>query len=452
MSKKNDLAELEIQSVSSDGSGVGRLDGMAVFVPGAVAGDRLRVRLVKVMPTYAYAIAEEVLSPSPDRCAPGCGAYPRCGGCSLRSMTYAAELRAKQGWVADALRRIGGFELQPNAILPSPQTEGYRNKAQYPIGSEGGRSFVGFYAPRSHRIIPADACPLQPEVFGEICRSVCRYIDAAGAPVYDEETGTGLFRHIYLRQGEATGEIMVCLVVNGKTIPSPELLLEKLAAFPQVASVLYNINTERTNVILGGKDVLLRGRESISDTLCGIRVEISPRSFYQVNRRAAEVLYGEARRLCGLTGSETLLDLYCGAGAIGLSMADAVSRVIGVEIVPEAIADAKKNAERNGIRNARFIAADAGEAAERLASEGLRPDIVVVDPPRKGCDQRTLEAVLAMAPQKIVMVSCNPATAARDLRFLADRGYALREAAPVDLFPRTSHVETVVLMSRVEGK
>ncbi len=450
MLKKNDLIPLEIQAVTSEGNGVGRYEGIAVFVPGSAPGDRLTVRVVKVLSSYCYGIVQEILSPGPGRIQPACPVCRRCGGCSLQHLSYEEEVQIKGRWIRDALERIGGLNLPLEKMLPSPRAEHYRNKAQYPIGKGPEGAFCGFYASRSHTIVPCGGdCLLQPPFFGEIARAVCRYIDESGQEPYDEVTHRGLFRHLYLRWGEATGQVMVCLVVNGSSIPRPRLLVSRvLAACPNVTSILVNTNTKRTNVILGSETRALLGEPFIRDVLAGVEVEISPLSFYQVNHQGAELLYRQAAELAALKPGEVLLDLYCGAGTIGLSMARSARELIGVEIVESAVEDARKNAARSGIGNARFLCGDAGTAAARLEAEGLRPGVIVLDPPRKGCDTATLSAAVGMAPERMVMVSCNPATLARDLRWLQQNGYAVRTVRGVDMFPRTAHVETIVLLQR----
>ena len=451
MLKKNDRIQLRIDSVTSEGHGIGRLDGMAVFVPMTAPGDLVDVQLVKVQQRYCYGIVRQVIDPSPQRIQPDCPVFQRCGGCSLRHLDYAAELAAKGQWVADAVTRLGHLDVPVQPILPSPLLDGYRNKAQYPLGKDAqGHAICGFFAPRTHTLVPAAGCRLQPPLFDQLSGVVCGYLDQVGGSIYDEAAGQGLFRHLYLRQAQQTGQVMVCLVVNGREIPQPQLLIDRLrAASPQVASILLNHNTRNTNVILGDKNTLLWGSETITDTLCGIQVELSPHSFYQVNRQGAQQLYAAAARLAGLEDGQLLLDLYCGAGTIGLSMVrdKPGCRLIGVEIVEAAVENARRNATRAGIAAAEFMAADAGQAAAQLSAQGLRPHVVVVDPPRKGCDQPTLEALLAMAPQRIVYISCNPATLARDAARLAAQGYAPQVAQPVDHFPRTNHVETCVLLS-----
>ena len=453
MFKKNDIIPLKIESITSEDSGIGHADGIAVFVPMTAAGDELKVRIVKVQKSYCYGIIEEITHPSPDRIAVDCPCYKRCGGCSLRHISYDAELREKSGWVRDAVQRIGGFSMEPLPILPSPASTRYRNKAQFPFGkNDDGSSFTGFFARRTHDVIPCEDCALQPSIFGEIAAWVCRYADRHGISVYDETSGTGLLRHLYLRQAASDGSIMLCLVINGSSLPNNKQFAQEVqTAFPSVATVVLNHNTRRDNVILGKEQTVLSGSGLLQDTLCGVSVSLSAHSFYQVNHDSAEQLYREAARLADIKPDEVLLDLYCGAGTIGLSMVQPGQRLIGVEVVPSAVENAKENAVRAGINNAEFLCADAGKAAQILAERGLRPDVIVLDPPRKGCDTATLEAVVRMEPSRIVMVSCNPATMARDISLLQKMGYFLQCYRPVDLFPRTAHVETVCLLSKHQG-
>jgi 23S rRNA (uracil1939-C5)-methyltransferase len=450
---KNQIIPLSVTGYSAEGSGVGHYEGIAVFVPLAAAGDRLEVKILKVAKSYAYGRIEKIVSPSPDRIVPDCPQYARCGGCVYRHISYAAELRAKQQRVQDAFERIGGVRtavLKP--IVGAEQPDHYRNKAQLPIGSapDGGVA-LGFYATHSHRIIDCGECLLQPAEFSGAMRAFREWERKTGDEIYDESTGRGRLRHLFLRRAQATGEVMVCLVVNGNGVhdePGLAALMQKYV--PGLAGVVINSNREKTNVILGQKYRTVWGRDTITDELCGLRFRISPASFYQVNPRQAGVLYGIAAQYADLTGSETVLDLYCGTGTIGLSMASKAARVIGVEIVPEAVEDAKKNALENGIANAEFLCADAAGAAAELQSRGIRPDAVILDPPRKGCGAPLIASVAAMSPARIVYVSCDPATLARDIRLFSQQGYALAEATPVDMFPRTAHVETVVLMSRAK--
>ena len=444
MFKKNDIIPLTIESITNEGSGIGHTDGIAVFVPMTASGDELRVRIVKVQKSYCYGIIEEVITPSPDRVPVDCPSYKRCGGCSLRHITYEAELREKQRWVQDAMRRIGGFTMEPLPILPSPSHTCYRNKAQFPFGQGDAGSYTGFFAPRSHTVIPCRDCPLQPVVFSEIAAWMCHYADTHGLTIYNEQTGKGLLRHLYLRQAAVDGSIMLCLIINGDKMPhAEEFTREAQQQFPAISTILLNHNTIRDNVILGQQETVLAGPGTLQDVLCGVSVTLSPHSFYQVNHDAAEQLYREAAQLAALHPNETLLDLYCGAGTIGLSMVQPGQKLIGVEVVHSAVENARQNAVRAGVTDAEFLCADAGKASQILAERGLRPDVIVLDPPRKGCDNDTLQAVVHMAPSRIVMVSCNPATMARDAAILREMGYDLQCYRPVDLFPRTAHCETV---------
>ena len=452
--QKNQILTLRIERLSSDGSGVAHsADGEAVFVPGTAPGDEARVRIVKDCGRYAFGILDELLTPSPDRIPVDCPVAGPCGGCSLRHLDYAAELRAKQESVLDAFRRIGGLEVPVLDILPSPDVDRYRNKVQFPVGiDKNGVPCIGFYAGRTHRIVPCPDCKLQPSVLNEIGNALCAFFAQQGIRPYDEQSGKGLVRHIFLRRGAHSGQIMVCLVCTRAKLPHAEQLCTALRGqFPAISTILLNVNAKNTNVILGSENHILYGPGYIEDTLCGVPVRLGPLSFYQVNTLAAERLYGVAAQYAQLTPDDTLLDLYCGMGTIGLSMAGQCRELIGVEIVPEAIESAKANAARMGkavAAKSRFFCADAGQAATQLAAEGLHPDIVMLDPPRKGCDEATLSAVVRMAPRRVVYVSCNPATAARDAAWLEQNGYHAEKVQPVDLFPRTKHCETVVLLSK----
>lgn len=453
--QKNQILTLRIERLSSDGSGVAHsADGEAVFVPGTAPGDEARVRIVKDCGRYAFGILDELLTPSPDRIPVDCPVAGPCGGCSLRHLDYAAELRAKQESVLDAFRRIGGLEVPVLDILPSPEVDRYRNKVQFPVGvDKNGAPCIGFYAGRTHRIVPCPDCKLQPGVLNEIGNALCAFFAQQGIRPYDEQSGKGLVRHIFLRRGAHSGQIMVCLVCTRAKLPHAEQLCTVLREqFPAISTILLNVNAKNTNVILGSENHILYGPGYIEDTLCGVPVRLGPLSFYQVNTLAAERLYGVASQYAQLTPDDTLLDLYCGMGTIGLSMADQCRELIGVEIVPEAIESAKANAARMGetvAAKSRFFCADAGQAATQLAAEGLHPDIVMLDPPRKGCDEATLSAVVRMAPRRVVYVSCNPATAARDAAWLEKNGYHAEKVQPVDLFPRTKHVEAVLLLTKL---
>ena len=454
--QKNQLLTLRIERLSSDGSGVAHsADGEAVFVPNTAPGDEARIKIVKDCGRYAFGILDQLLTPSPDRVEVDCPAAGPCGGCSLRHLSYKAELQAKHENVTDAFRRIGGLDVPVLPTVPSPEVDRYRNKVQFPVGRDkNGQPCIGFYAGRTHRIVPCPDCKLQPGVLNEIGNALCAFFAAHGIQPYDEESGKGLVRHIFLRRGAHSGQIMVCLVCTRAKLPhSEELVAQLREQFPAIATILLNVNAKNTNVILGSETHLLYGPGYLEDTLCGVPVRLGPLSFYQVNTLAAEQLYGIAAQYAQLTPDDLLLDLYCGMGTIGLSMVDHCRELVGVEIVPEAIESAKANAARMGdaiATKSRFFCADAGAAATRLAAEGLRPDVIVLDPPRKGCDEATLSAVVKMNPQRVVYVSCNPATAARDAKWLETQGYHTEKVQPVDLFPRTRHVETVVLLSKGE--
>ncbi len=448
--KKNDIVRLEITALTAEGSGVGRYDGMAVFVPNTAVGDVIECKLLKLKSSYAYGKIEKIISASSDRVDVDCPVYSRCGGCCFRHISYEAELRAKEGFVKDSFQRIGGFGLEPEPILGCKDIYNYRNKAQFPVSKGENGSIYGFFSPRSHNVIGIQGCLIQPEIFSEIAGYIVKYIDFSGIQPYDEKTGSGLLRHIYLRIGAYTKEIMVTLVVTANTHSFDRLVAGLTASFPQIKTVVLNINPERTNVILGKSEVVLFGSGRITDIMCGLEVDISSHSFYQVNTFAAENVYALAREYAGLSGSETLLDLYCGIGTVGLSMRDRVAKLIGVEVIPEAVLDARHNAERNGVKNAEFICGDAGKVSQELSRSNTKLDVIIVDPPRKGCDKATLDAILSMSPKQIVYISCNHATAARDSKYLCENGYNLIKYRPCDMFPRTGHVETVVLLSKGE--
>ncbi|MBQ6569618.1 MAG: 23S rRNA (uracil(1939)-C(5))-methyltransferase RlmD [Clostridia bacterium] len=449
--KKNDVIEVEITGMTSEGNGVGRYEGTAIFIPDTAEGDRVRAIVVKLAKNYAFGKAVEILTPSPDRIETDCEVSRKCGGCVFRHISYNAELKIKAQRVKDALTRIGGFEnLQVEPIVGAQMPDFYRNKAQLPVRADAdGNPMVGFFAPRSHRIIDCGGCKLSPAEFEEISAVFTGWMSDFNISPYNEEQNSGTVRHLYLRKGFKTGEIMVCVVSRVFPVPHTDELVKRLSEkFDCIKSIVINVNPQKTNVILGERCVTLFGRDYINDYLCGLKFKISPLSFYQVNRDQAERLYGLAAQCADLRGDEVLLDLYCGTGTIGLSMAKSVKKLIGVEIVPQAIEDAKKNAAENGIENARFICADAAKAAVMLAGENISPDVVILDPPRKGCSPELLETVAGFEPEKIVYVSCDPATLARDMKILNELDYSPKTVIPVDMFPRTSHVEAVVLMTK----
>ena len=444
--RKNAVIPLRIESLSSDGNGVGRAEGQAIFVPGCAVGDEILARIVKDCGRYAFAIVEELRHPGPGRVPPDCPVSTRCGGCCFRHLDYGTECKAKEGFVQDAFTRIGGMDLAVEPILPAPSPLRYRNKVQLPVGGgPDGHLTTGFYAGRSHRIVPCADCLLQPEWMNQAAQAACRLLEQAGVTAYDEAAGTGLIRHLFLREGWHSGQRLLCFVVNGDRLPREAELAAKLAQEFSLTTVLLNQNTANTNVILGRTTRTLLGPGYITDTLAGVPIQMGVHEFYQVNTPAAEQLYAVARQYAALRSQDHLLDVYCGMGTIGLSMYSDCARLTGIEVVPQSVDAAREVAARMGADRAEFFCMDAGQAAERLSRQpGYQPDVIVLDPPRKGCDAATLNAVARMAPRTIVMVSCNPATAARDARTLADLGYATRQIQPVDLFPRTRHVETVV--------
>lgn len=457
---KNQRIDLTITATTSEGSGLGRYydedcpQGFVVFVPFTAVGDRIRCQIQKVEKNHAFGRMEELLEASPHRIATSCTksdckAFGQCGGCTWRHISYEAELQYKWQSVADAIGRIGGISLTPEPIVGSPEVDRYRNKAQYPVAAGSHRPLVGFYAMRSHRIVEQHDCKLQPESFATVVECVIRWAKKQQVPLYNEHTHTGLLRHIYIRRGEETGEMLVCLVCTSGKLPRSETLVQALrATVPELVGICVNINTKDTNVILGDTTYSIWGQDHLTDRLCGLTFRLSPHSFYQVNRRQAEQLYTLAQQEAALTGNEILLDLYCGTGTIGLTMARKVKQLIGVEIVPQAIEDARKNATNNSINNARFLCADAAQAARQLREEQLQPDVVIVDPPRKGCGEEVIRIIGEMAPRRVVYVSCNPATLARDIAYFEVCGYTAQRITPVDMFPRTPHVESVVCLTR----
>lgn len=438
--KKNEQHPLRIEGYGSAGEGVARLEGQAVFVKGALAGEVCQVQLLKVGKSAAWGRVTQVLTPVPSRQSPDCPRYPRCGGCQLRHMTYAEELRFKRQKVQDALQRIGGWTGRVEKIHGAEAPDRYRNKIQFPV-ADGPR--VGFFRARSHEVIDAEDCLLQPLAATRLREAFKLWMERYQVPAYDERVHGGLIRHFYVRVNRR-GHSLCAVIANGTDLPHQEELVQALRrAEPDLAGVVLSVNQEKTNVILGKTHRCLWGRDYLEDTLCGLTFRLSVPSFYQVNREQAEVLYGRALAFAGLTGRETVLDLYCGIGTITLVMARQAGRAIGAEVIPAAVEDAKANAARNEVTNAEFLCADAAQAAQTLADRGLRPDVICVDPPRKGLAPAVIDAIVQMAPQRLVYVSCDPATLARDVKRMEEQGYVLQRAEAVDLFPRTAHVETV---------
>ncbi|MBE6990351.1 MAG: 23S rRNA (uracil(1939)-C(5))-methyltransferase RlmD [Ruminococcaceae bacterium] len=446
MLRKNDTVRAIIEGYSSEGLGIARVEGQVVFVHGAVRGEDCDIRILKVLKNIAYGKAAAIHTPSPDRQTPDCPYYGRCGGCDFRHMSYTEELWAKRQRVQDALTRIGGSDAVVEEILGAADTKHYRNKSQYPVGPDGS---VGFYRSRTHQVTDVAVCRIQKPQADAAAEALRQYIRRCGVSCYDEVTGRGLLRHLYVRTN-AAGESLICLLVNGDALPCEAELVALLRQYvPAAVGVVLGVNTRRGNVILGDRYRTLWGVDTITDTLCGLTFRLSVPSFYQVNRDQAERLYERAVEFAGLTGTETVLDLYCGAGTITQVMARRAGEVIGAEIVPEAIDDAMENARHNGIENVRFFCGDAAAAAADFAARGLRPDVICVDPPRRGLAPEVVEAAAAMGPERIVYVSCDPATLGRDVKRFAGHGYRVARAAAVDLFPRTAHVETVCVLSKL---
>ncbi len=448
---KNKIYRCQIVDYTADGAGVAKLDGRAVFVPRTAVGDQCDVRIVKVTKNIAFGRLEKLVVPSGARIAPACPAADKCGGCCYQHITYAEELRAKEKKVRDALTRIGGQDGSRLAgITGAPAVERYRNKAQYPVGQDqNGNIVTGFYRPHSHDIVPVETCLIQSETADRIAAVVREWMQEFHVPPYDYAAERGTVRHIYVRVGEKSGESQLTLIAATKKLPALDELTQRLRTqVPSLTGILLNHNQRGDNVILGNKTEVLWGEAMLEDRLCGHSFLLSPEAFYQVNHAQAERLYDCAVELAALTGTETVIDLYCGAGTITLALAERAGQVIGVEIVPEAVENARRNAERNGVENVEFRCADAGQAARQLAAEGIRPDVLVVDPPRKGLDETARDAILKMQPPRVVYVSCDPATLARDVRELTGAGYRLETAQAFDLFPRTSHVETAALLCR----
>ncbi len=448
---KGESITLEITDINNLGCGVGRYGGKVVFVKGAVSGDTVRATVIKDNKSFCVARLEEVLVSSFVRAAEDfCSAPLSCGGCVYRHITYEHEKSVKYNHVRAAFDKVGLSDVTVLPVISTERISGYRNKAQYPVTATKQGMRCGFYAPKTHNIVPTERCAIQNERFSDITKAVCELCDRYGISAYDEVSGKGLLRHIYLRVGEVTGEIMLCLVVNGKSLPREGELAHTLCKkFPDIAGVILNENTENTNVVLGKSYRTLCGKSYIEDVLCGLRFKISPESFYQVNREGAQLLYSLAAERAGLTGKEHICDLYCGTGTIGLSMAARARKLTGIEIVEGAVECARQNAAQNGIENAEFFCADAGSAEEILkATRGECPDVVIIDPPRKGSTRELAECLHTLGVKKVVYVSCDATTLARDCTYFRELGYKIGEVQPVDMFPRTGHVESVVLLAR----
>lgn len=450
MLAKNQCFEMTCDAFGQDAQGVCRHEGMAVFVPGLLPGERALVRIVKPEKRYAFGRVEKLLEKSPSRAEPFCPIYKRCGGCVCQHMTYEASLAFKRQQVQDLLQRVGGLSIEVPPVWGMAHPFGYRNKGAYPVAQTDGAPACGFFAPRSHDLVPLPegGCAIQGEDSAKATQAVLSWMRENNVPAYDEQTGRGLVRHIMTRS-TTSGELMVVVVVTRADIPKASRLIELLrAAVPGLCSVCLSVNSRRTNVILGTDIRVLWGKAAMEDMLCGLRFSVSPLSFFQVNPRQTERLYGLALEYAGLTGAETVVDAYCGAGTISLLLAQKAKKVIGIEIVPEAIQNANENAARNGIANAEFHVGATEELLPKLVANGLRPDVIVLDPPRKGCDPAVLQAIIAAAPKRVVYVSCGAPTLARDAKLLAEGGYAAEKVQCVDMFCWTGAVETVMVLSK----
>ena len=448
--RKNDIVTLKIEDCGIDGEGIGKADGFTVFVKDAVIGDTVRAKIMKAKKNYGYGRLEEIITPSPDRVEPKCQFARQCGGCQLQALSYEKQLEFKTSKVRGHLERIGGFtDIPMEKILGMDQPFHYRNKAQFPVGkSKDGRIITGFYAGRTHSIIENRDCALGVTRNKEVLDRVIAHMEKFHIQPYDENTGKGLVRHVLIRYGFFTDEMMVCLIINGEKLPGEEALVKSLRQIPEAVSVMVNVNKKRNNVILGEKVRLLWGQPYITDKIGEISYQISPLSFFQVNPYQTGRLYGKALEYAQLSGNETVWDLYCGIGTISLFLAQKAKMVRGVEIIPAAIENAKENACLNGFDNTEFFVGKAEEVLpEQFARTGERADVIVVDPPRKGCDETLLSTIIEMQPDRVVYVSCDSATLARDLKYLCERGYELKKVCPVDMFPNTVSVETVVLLS-----
>lgn len=448
MLNKGAVYETVICDYTTGGDGIAKVEGCAVFIPNAIVGERVTVRIEVAKKTWASGKIVEILERSPHRINRECSVAKLCGGCDFWHMDYEEETRLKADRVKQCLNRIGGENLTEVPILAAPECTGYRNKAQYPVSAKKGRVYAGFFKAGTHQVIENEGCLILPEEADQVKKIVIDYVNHFRISAYDETTGKGLLRHIYVRRGAVSKQVLVCLVANGKKLPHTDFLIEKLKAVPGFTTLVLSVNTKAGNTVLGEEFITLFGPGYIEDTLCGLTFRLSPRSFYQVNHHQAQRLYEAAISQAEITKNDLVLDLYCGVGTITLAMAKAAGKVIGVEVVEQAVEDAKENALRNNIENAEFFCGDAGKAALELEKEGIRPDVIVVDPPRKGLNADTIEALHRMSPRRIVYVSCDPATLARDVALLKERGYALKNALAADLFPRCSHVESIVCLCK----
>lgn len=447
---QNRIYTATITDYTIQGQGIAHVEGCAVFIPNAIAGEVCEIQITKAAKTWAAGRIRRILEVSPHRVNRACPQSKLCGGCAFQHMDYQEECRLKAERVRQALNRLGGEALKTMDLLPAPETRRYRNKVQYPVAQEKQRAMAGFYREGTHQVVSCPQCGILAPEMDAVRDAVVDYMNQYRVSAYDEGSGTGLVRHIYVRKGWVSGQLLVCLVVNGTRLPRQEALLERLQRIPGFATLVLSVHQKPGNAVLGNTFHTLYGPGWIEDTLCGLTFRLSPRSFYQVNHDQAERLYELAIAGAGIQKTDVVLDLYCGVGTITLAMAKAAGRVIGVEVEPQAVADAQDNARRNGVQNAEFFCGDAGQAALSLREQGLTPDVVVVDPPRKGLSPDVIQALAQMSPRKIVYISCDPATLARDVALLKERNFQLLGARAVDMFPRCAHVETVAWLSMGE--
>lgn len=450
--EKNKDYKVEIIGIGHEGEGVGKVDNFTVFVKEALPGEIVEAKIIKLTKSYGVGKLLRVIEPSKERREPICGIYKRCGGCQLMHTSYESQLELKRNIVTETVKRIGKIDdVLVHPTLGMEQPERYRNKVQLPVGGTGNDIRIGFYAPRSHEIIDTETCYIQNESADIVVKFVRQWIKQNNIETYNEETGKGIVRHIMVRRGFKTKEVMVVLVTNGKKLPHTKELIDLITKNVEgIKGIIQNINTKRSNVILGEENITLWGEPFITDYIGDFRFTISPLSFFQVNPMQTEVLYNKALEYAGLTGSEIVFDAYCGTGTISLFLAQKAKKVYGVEIVPQAIENAIENAKVNGIENAEFIVGESEKVIPDMIKKGIKADVVVVDPPRKGCERELLEAIANMKPERMVYVSCDPGTLARDLGILKELGYAVEEIQPVDMFPMTAHVECCVLLKKAE--
>lgn len=447
MLQKNQTYTAQIMDYTAEGQGVAKIEGCAVFVPNAIAGETCEIRIEKVGKTWASGKIVQILEKSPHRINRECPVAKLCGGCDFHHMDYEEESRLKAERVRTCLNRLGGENLESVPMHPAPSTTCYRNKAQYPVSSKKNKAYAGFFKAGTHQVVENDRCLILPPEVDLVKNAVIDYMNQYRVNAYDETTRKGIVRHIYVRQGAVSGQLLVCIVATTRKLPRTEALIERLKKISGFTTLVLSVNTKAGNAVLGDEFITLYGPGFIEDTLCGLTFRLSPRSFYQINHHQAQELYKAAIEAAGITKDDTVLDLYCGVGTITLAMSKAAGKVIGIEVIPQAVEDARENAIRNHIQNAEFLCADAGQAALDLEQQGIHADVVIVDPPRKGLNTDAIQAIARFTPRRLVYVSCDPATLARDTALLKEKGFTLQSAQAFDLFPRCAHVESVAVFA-----